>query len=209
MKKPLWIFLGLSLIAAITSYTLSLGILSHYNDRINLRYISLLDKMGVDFMQIEKKISLKLKHTRPLETGLRKLSTDEIQERVSLLEKEIKLDSIPFPLEPNIPRVSDLLAWLSNHPQLNGNKILIELMHYQLVKHPEMNKPKERYLVKVELEFTSETPKAAREFHDALLAQNDFIDPKGEVKWNTLKGKYKVSFYLKDKTIYPELFQEN
>ena len=29
------------------------------------------------------------------------------------------------------------------------------------------------------------------------------IDPKGEIKWNATKGKYKTSFFLKDKTFYP------
>jgi len=36
-----------------------------------------------------------------------------------------------------------------------------------------------------------------------LITSNDFVDPKGEIKWTATKGKYRTSFYLKDKTIYP------
>jgi type IV pilus assembly protein PilM len=36
-----------------------------------------------------------------------------------------------------------------------------------------------------------------------LIAPNELVDPKGEVKWNANKGKYRASFFLKDKTAYP------
>ena len=57
--------------------------------------------------------------------------------------------------------------------------------------------------MKVELEFSTATPKLAREFHDALIAPNQIVDPKGEVKWSSNRGKYRTSFFLKDKTLYP------
>jgi len=57
----------------------------------------------------------------------------------------------------------------------------IENLSYSMVKRPELTKKQERYQVKVELEFTSPTPKLAREFHDALIAPNDLVDPKGDI----------------------------
>ena len=59
-----------------------------------------------------------------------------------------------------------------------------------------------KYQVKVDLEFSTSSPRIAREFHDSLIAPNDLIDPKGEVKWSSNRGKYRTSFYLKDKTQY-------
>lgn len=64
-----------------------------------------------------------------------------------------------------------------------------------MTKRPEQNKKQEKYQVKVEMEFTSPTPKQAREFHDALIAPNDFVDPKGEIKWNSSHGRYRTSFF--------------
>lgn len=139
------------------------------------------------------------------------LTIEDINQRILLLQKDFKVPTDAFPYYPNTPRVSDLLAWISNHPKVTGDhstdekKPLIEIenLNYTMVKRPEPKKRQEKYQVKVELEFSSATPKWAREFHDALIAPNEIVDPKGEVKWNANRGKYKTSFYLKDKTIYP------
>jgi len=117
-----------------------------------------------------------------------------------------------FPLLPQTPRVSDVLAWLSIHPQVIGDKqgkaaekarIVLESLHYKMVKRPEQNKEKERYQVKIDLEFSAPIPRYAREFHDSLLTPNDFVDSTEEIKWNVEREKYRTSFFLKDKTVYP------
>jgi type IV pilus assembly protein PilM len=132
--------------------------------------------------------------------------------RIDYLAKQIEAIPEIFPLQPNIPRVSDLLAWLSEHPQVVSplkekeegalSSLQIENFIYALTKHPEQGKKDEKYQVKVDLEFSSPTPKQAREFHDALIAPNDLVDPKAEVKWSSNRGKYRTSFFLKDKTSY-------
>jgi type IV pilus assembly protein PilM len=81
--------------------------------------------------------------------------------------------------------------------------IQIDTFSYTMTKHPDQKQRLEKYQVKVDLEFSSITPKAAREFHDALIAPNAIVDPKGEIKWGTNKNKYRTSFYLKDRTLYP------
>ena len=74
---------------------------------------------------------------------------------------------------------------------------------YTLLKRPEMEKKQEKYQVKVDLEFTTSSPKWAREFHDLLTTCKSLrFDPKGEVKWNVTRGSYKTSFLLKDQTAY-------
>lgn len=139
---------------------------------------------------------------------IKEISQTSIRKRLTLLEKEIKETPDTFPLYPNTPRVNDVLSWFSNHPLVKGDdpekqKILLENFNYRMVKRPEQNKRKERYQVKVEIEFSTSTPRYAREFHDALLAPNEIVDPKGDVKWNSERGRYRTSFFLKDKTAYP------
>ena len=99
-----------------------------------------------------------------------------------------------------------MLAWLSTHPVLTkkekNEKFSLENFNYTLVKRPEINKKKEKYQVKIELEFVTFVPKLARQFHDALITPNDFVDAKAEIKWNANHNHYKTSFYLKDKTSY-------
>ena len=72
-----------------------------------------------------------------------------------------------------------------------------------MVKRPDKTRAKEHYQVRIEMEFSSPDAKQARDFYDALVAPNDFVDPKGEVKWTYAQGKYRISFFLKDKTFYP------
>lgn len=117
-----------------------------------------------------------------------------------------------YPLLPSVPRVSDVLAWLSTHPNfvtvdpITGEsraRVQLENFQYLMVGHPTPKRPKERYRVRVDLEFSAENPTVARELHDALLEPNPFIDPKSEVKWSQNRGLYRTSFFLKDKTHYP------
>lgn len=129
---------------------------------------------------------------------------------------ELSLKHLPqtHPLLPKVPRVSDVLAWLSTHPRLvqidpheGAHQVQIHLQgfRYALVSYPTPKRPLDHYQVRVDLEFTAENPTLARELHDALLEPNEFIDLKNEVKWSQSRGLYRVSFFLKDRTDYPEL----
>ena len=137
---------------------------------------------------------------RPVVENFNKLSASDIQDRVGFIRETVQSTPLTFPLQPNTPRVSDILAWIASHPKA---RIQIESFSYNMVKRPDKSKPKERYQVRVEMEFSSPEAKLARDFYDALVAPNDFVDPKGEVKWTYAAGKYRISFFLKDKTFYP------
>jgi type IV pilus assembly protein PilM len=115
-----------------------------------------------------------------------------------------------YPLHPDIPRVTDVIVWLSTQisdiAQANSasdTKFEIQGLSYQLVKHPTKNRPKERYQVRVEIEFVTPSVALARAFHNRLVSHNQYIDPASEVKWTPSNGKYRASFFLKDKTHYP------
>ena len=115
-----------------------------------------------------------------------------------------------FPLQPNIPKVREILAWVASvitdissiPPSLNG-KCEVLNFQYQLVKHPTKNHPKERYQVRVDLEIATPSVALARAFHERLTLDTKWIDQAAEVKWMPGNGKYRVSFFLTDKTLYP------
>lgn len=134
-------------------------------------------------------------------------SAKELAQNLLRLQEKIGKHTETFPLQPNVPSVSDVLAWLSNHPQIvdeNGvARIDIENFDYRMIHLPNLSKKNEHYQLKIKLLFSATSPSAARAFHDALLASNPFVDPKKEVEWNMERGKYSVSFYAKDKTRYP------
>lgn len=218
LKNTLAIYAGLCLALALSFYLFGKAFLSYQEDHIRKSYLELLSIMDKTYDSFEKEYEAKNPHLKPAANGIIKidqLNDADILDRVEILELELEKTPNLFPLLPNVPRVSDVLAWLNSLHVLLGKKgkgelpnvesIQIESFNYTFVKRPEQNKKQERYQVKVELEFTSPTPKLARQFHDALIAPNDFIDPKGEVKWNSSHGRYRASFFLKDKTVYPSV----
>jgi type IV pilus assembly protein PilM len=134
------------------------------------------------------------------------LGINQIFENLELIEQDLGKQTQDMPLHADVPRVSDLLAWLITHPQIagEGKAIKLESLAYTMSKRPEKGKLKEHYQVKVDLEFSAPNATQAREFHDSLLTPNAFIDPKSELKWSTQKGRWRASFILKDKTQYPQ-----
>lgn len=214
-KMPLAIYAGLCIFLAFSLFLFGKAYLANQEDGIRRHYAELLAVMNKPFSGSEAEFRKKFPAEGQPDGAaitLKNLSMDDLEIRLSLLEKELRSTPDTFPLLPNVPRVSDVLAWLSTDPHMAAmgpvTKVLkpllqIESFTYTIVKRPELSKKQEKYQVKVELELSSPTPKLAREFHDALIAPNDFVDPKGEVKWSSNRGKYKTSFYLKDKTVYP------
>ncbi len=210
-KRPLVVLGLLSLALAFSLYLFSASYLSYKEDLLREKFLEVLSLSRKPYDEFEK--NFETKNRIETEDGailpVQSLTAEALEQRVDQLEKEIRTLPDTFPLFPNTPTVSDFLAWLNTHPsfQCNENKecpnVLIDNLTYTMVKRPELNKRKEKYQVKVSLEFSTDSPKAAREFHDALITPNDFVDPKEEIKWNATRGKYKTSFFLKDKTYYP------
>lgn len=218
LKQPIlqYFFLFLGVAAALTIF--GKAYVLHQEGETKRQYLELLNAMNKPYNEFEKEFTTKFPSSRNLAEGEvippGDLTTDEIKSRLSTLEKEIQSTPQIFPLQPNTPLVSDVLAWITSHPivvnkgsgEEGDNKVgglQIESFNYTMVKRPEPTKKQEKYQVKVELEFSTPTPKLAREFHDALIAPNDIVDPKGEIKWGSNRDLYRTSFYLKDKTMYP------
>ncbi|MGZ3633835.1 MAG: hypothetical protein ACXWM7_06120, partial [Parachlamydiaceae bacterium] len=209
LQTPFLTFFALSLALAAAFYLYTRSHIASRENDLREEYVQLLATMGKTYEDFEKGLSKKIPENGGTEVpALKSLTQEGIGFRASVLQKELQAVPDLYPLTPNVPKVSDLLAWLSTHPNVVDQEtsaplITVESLNYSLYKRPELNKRQERYQVRVELEFTSASATAAREFHDALLAPNAFVDPKGEVKWSNNKGLYRAIFFLKDKTVYP------
>ncbi len=215
-KQPLAFYLGLCASLALFFYLMSSAYIGYREDQLRQQYADLLQFMHKPYVEFEREYATKTAGKTTVEQGevadIKSLTQKDIVERLQYLDKEMQSTPYYYPLMPNVPTVSDVLAWLSTHPNVVAKdpktgtvKPLLEIenLNYAMIKRPDQTKKQEKYQVKVEIEFSSPTPKLAREFHDALIAPNAFVDPKGEVKWSTNRGLYRASFFLKDKTVYP------
>lgn len=220
LTKPVTIYFALCVGLAFSFFLFGEAYLSYQEDSLKEKYVELLGSMNKTYNNFEKEYTSKFPSLTVSEGGIspaKELTQENLTSRLQYLQKEIKDSPDLFPMMPNTPRVSDTLAWFSSHPMvINKEKdssenppsqLIIDNFSYTMVKRPEPKKAQEKYQVKVELEFSSPTPKLAREFHDSLIAPNDIVDPKGEIKWSSNKGKYRTSFFLKDKTAYTSVIK--
>ena len=135
------------------------------------------------------------------------LSYDALESRVFFAEEHFLHNKETIPLHPDIPRVLDLVIWLCHHPQIvaaSKEDARLESLSYSMLKRPEKENPKAKYRIKVDLEFSCQSPHMARDLYNALTTQNPFIDSREEMKWTQARGKYFASFILKDNTKYLE-----
>lgn len=206
--QPMGVFFGVIFMLSLSIFFFSEQYFKNVEKQIKQNYVDLLAKVGRPYDDFENLFASK-NHISPL--SIRDLTREELENRLSYLQQELQSSPDSFPLFPNVPRVSDVLAWLgqyvakvsTNNDEEESSPLNIDSFDYTLVKYPQMGKKQEKYQVKIDLEFSTETPKYAREFHDALITPNDWVDSKSEIKWNANRSTYKTSFYLKDKTIYP------
>lgn len=112
-----------------------------------------------------------------------------------------------YPYIIQTPTLSEILSWLYQHPvvlesELSNEPIAIESVRYQLEQYPKIDNPKEPYLAKMEIEFTTKSSLNARKFHEAILKKEDFVDDTEEIQWEASDHIYRVSFYIKKRLNY-------
>lgn len=108
----------------------------------------------------------------------------------------LRTKSSPIPLMQS-RSASELLAWLSTHPKLQDEQIVLNRVRYALEKYPRLSSPKIAPLVRVELEITTPSARLARDFRQALLADRNMIDQRRNVKWSNEDSNYRAVFYLR------------
>ncbi|MDB6080762.1 MAG: hypothetical protein JWO53_34 [Chlamydiia bacterium] len=202
-KKDLILYLSFTIALSLTFYCI--GELALAPDQVALQ-----EKYG-EFVALHDKTPEEIEEAFIKQEGLKKanplhkLSPSDLQKRFAFIESKFNDPQDEIALHANVPRVSDLLAWLTTHPTIKiaDSPFKLETLNYTLVHRPEKSRPKERYQVKVDLDFTCTSPLAARSLQEALNTPNLFIDPREEIRWSVQKGKYNASFILKDRTEYP------
>lgn len=112
-----------------------------------------------------------------------------------------------YPHTPQIPTVSKTLAWLSDiaskaSQEGEGAPLELSSFSYAMVRRPDKLHSREKYQVRVDVEFSAPTAAKARRFHELLLAPESLADTKQEVKWSLVASKWRAGFILKDSTIY-------
>lgn len=212
LMKPLALYFLACFLLTAAIFLFGRAAIGSREDQLREKFGNLLSYMNKSYPEFEKDYETKNKEYAGEVIPLEQLGTIALLDRLDYLAEEVNAAPQPIALMPNTPLVSDVFAWLSTHPNVvlsadeAGNKkslIHIENFSYVMVKRPEEKKRTTHYQVKVELEFSSATPKLAREFHDALIEDNRMVDANGEVKWSSNRGKYRTSFFLKDRTFYP------
>ncbi len=164
---------------------------------------ALLLAIGGSFLASKKQsiLALRLNQYHPSKTAIS--SIDQMREQLIEWETSLNKNKVSFAFLPTVPKVSDVLAWISTHPALTtedgGQKegIAIKSMHYQLVKYPKIGESSSPYTAQLELEFSSEAPRGARDFHEALLKGDQIVNAKKEIKWQAQHPAYRTSFELK------------
>lgn len=215
-KNILMIYAAACLCLAAAFYFFTNAYIKYKDDQLRQQFAELLESMHKPYTEFEKEYDAKAAGKKVSDLteapNIKALSQSDLTNRLRYLDNTLQSTPYYYPLLPNVPTVSDVLAWLSTHPNVAAKDVKtgavkpllqIENFNYTMVKRPDQTKKQDKYQVKVEIEFSSPTPKLAREFHDALIAPNTMVDPKGEVKWSTNRGLYRASFFLKDKTAYP------
>ncbi|MBS4167789.1 pilus assembly protein PilM [Parachlamydia sp. AcF125] len=215
LKNSLIAYFAACVFLAFALYGFGTAYLSKQTDLIRKDYADLLASLHRSYPEFEEQFRKK-NGLEPIlakeDLDPRQLSTEDLSARIQFLNQIVSSSPDSYPLFPNTPSVSDVLAWLAKHPSFSppddaeGQKpagLKIESFVYKMVKRPDKSKKNEAYQIRVDLDFSAPTPTQAREFHDFLISPNEIVDPKGEIKWGTNRGRYHTSFFLKDRTLYP------
>ncbi len=116
--------------------------------------------------------------------------------------RSIAANTKEYPYIVQVPTVSEILHILDHHPLIvkfkeTKDPIDIISFDYKLVSLPTLQSTKEPYRAKVNLIFKTKNALNARQFHEALLQEKDWIDTSQEISWEPEEDSYRVGFFLK------------
>lgn len=98
---------------------------------------------------------------------------------------------------PTIPKVHEVLTWLSTHPMLT-DECSITRLRYQIIEAPKLGSQQKTYAATLDLELSLPSAKTARNFHESLLKDNQMIDQKNPIQWSGDHGIFQLKFHLKN-----------
>jgi hypothetical protein len=125
---------------------------------------------------------------------------EQILERWNKVSKKFSKE---YPYILHCPKVTDVLAWIYQHPcivgtQKDADPIFIQSIRYKLISYPNLKAPKDPYLAKIELEFKTDSPLSARKFHEAIYHGDGWADPTEEIQWEATDHIYRIAFMLRN-----------
>lgn len=131
-------------------------------------------------------------------SALPEIQTTSIDEAVTLAENRLAKIKQNLLYPPHSPKLSDFLAWLSNHPIFSPQEgeLVVEQLRYQLVPNTRKKAAPRPF---IELQIRYSMPAIGRGFREALLADQTFIDQSKEVSFKGQHNRAQVTFYLKEK----------
>ncbi|MDN3509622.1 MAG: hypothetical protein P0S93_06415 [Candidatus Neptunochlamydia sp.] len=141
--------------------------------------------------QVEGLASYYGKEIPHLSNGIKGSSLEEILTDLNLRLRIPKNGQLIF---SNPPLITDLLSFISSHPKLEG--IDVKRIDYDLKSYPSIQRPKGQYHPKVRLIFTTKEAKKAREFHDAIIDDENIINREEEIEWKRNGDEYEITFFL-------------
>jgi len=120
-------------------------------------------------------------------------TSGSLEQQLIAWQKQLSQDGKEFPLLPNVPSARDVLSWLGTVKE----PIDVVHFHYGLTQYPKAGDQTQPYQVKVEIEFTAESPAAAHRFQEALEKAPTLVDKKHKIAWTAQKDSYKLSCVLR------------
>lgn len=128
------------------------------------------------------------------------IQSDLIPGEMLRLTREISDATSPFSPEPPLPRVHQVLQWLSTVPGLGHDQgFSMERFRYQMTQYPVAGRERESYQAKVSVEIACKDAFRARKILDAISKPDPKspVDLKQPLDWSHHQGVYRLSFTLK------------
>lgn len=116
--------------------------------------------------------------------------------------KEFLNNNNKSPLVPNIPKLSEIITWLSSNKNTSSLGFSIDSLNYKMEKHPNKQNNIEKYLAKITLKGSLNDPKLGKTLLKTLKYANPYKNPQKPLEWEQKGSSFSVSFYLQDKTPY-------
>lgn len=186
MKGPLALYFALTLSLAVTIGFIGEMAIAQKKESIGRAYTALMKDAEKNFDLLPE-------------------SSEKYTLALNAFENELKGKPETFSLLPQVPKAKEVLSWLTSLTGPAGREgapIVIEALHYQMVTRPDFSQKKEKYRVRVDLEWSAQDFNSARAFQEALKSDHSLVDNTEEIQVFQTRGKYKATFFLKDKTKY-------
>lgn len=126
------------------------------------------------------------------------LSIQQAKDNLLDIKRHFNSRQIPFPLLPPIPLAVDVIASLENLREISIENtseppITIDSFLYRVIAMPSWKNPKEPFQAKVDITFSTPSPKTARKFLQLLSGKESNLSPSPQVNWSFKNQQYNVS----------------